>query len=53
MNNLRIRHGLRIIGDIFVPLIPGIICAGLCAGFASLITQLIPDYADRTGWSLL
>ncbi|MBR1900574.1 MAG: HPr family phosphocarrier protein [Lachnospiraceae bacterium] len=49
----RIRSALKIVGDIFVPLIPGIICAGLCAGFASLITQLVPDYADRTGWSLL
>ena len=53
MNNLRIRHGLRIIGDIFVPLLPGIICAGLCAGIASLISQAVPHYTDIPVWAFL
>ncbi len=52
-NNSRIKETLKIIGDIFVPLIPGIIAAGLCAGFASLLTQLVPDYKDKNFWYLL
>lgn len=42
----RINSALKLIGDIFIPLIPGIITAGLCAGFASLISQLVPSYQD-------
>ena len=49
----KFKETLKIIGDIFVPLIPGIITAGLCAGFASLLAQLLPDYADRKFWYLL
>ena len=49
----RIRDGLKMIGDIFVPLIPGIITAGLCAGFASLIAQIVPDYESSKVWALL
>ncbi len=49
----RIKSGLKVLADIFVPLIPGIIVAGLCAGFASLLTQLVPDYANIIGWNLL
>lgn len=45
------KETLKIIGDIFVPLIPGVIAAGMCAGFASLITQLVPDYADIPAWN--
>ncbi len=51
--NSRIKSGLKVLADIFVPLIPGIIVAGLCAGFASLLTQLVPNYADIIGWNLL
>ena len=47
-----LKNGLKMLSDIFVPLIPGIITAGLCAGFASLITQLVPDYQDQTVWNL-
>ena len=47
----RLKKGLKVIGDIFVPLIPGVIAAGLCAGFASLIAQLIPDYAELPAWN--
>ncbi len=48
-----LKSGLKMIGDIFVPLIPGIITAGLCAGFASLIAQVVPDYNDKKVWSLI
>ncbi len=40
------RSGFRLIGEIFEPIIPGMITAGLCSGFASLLTQLAPGYAD-------
>ena len=53
MNKLRIRYGLRVIGDIFVPLLPGIICAGLCAGIASPISQAVPHYADVPVWAFI
>ena len=42
-----VKSFMRIIGDIFVPLIPGVITAGLCAGFASLISNIYPDYAGH------
>ena len=48
-----VRDGLKMLGDIFVPLIPGVIAAGLCAGFAALISQLIPGYKDITVLHLL
>ncbi len=49
----RLRASLKVLADVFVPLIPGVIVAGLCAGFASLLTQLVPNYADVLAWSLL
>ncbi len=49
----RLRASLKVLADVFVPLIPGVIVAGLCAGFAALLTQLVPDYADVLAWSLL
>ena len=42
----KIKSALKAVGDIFVPLIPGVIAAGLCSGFATLITQVNPGYAD-------
>lgn len=53
MKRLGLRHGLRVIGDIFVPLLPGIICAGLCAGIASLISQAVPHYPDIPVWAFI
>lgn len=53
MKRIRIRNALRIIGDIFIPLLPGIISAGLCAGFASLISQTVPDYENNNVWFFL
>ncbi len=46
----KVKEFLKALGDIFIPLIPGIIAAGLCAGFASLITQLVPGYQESGGW---
>lgn len=42
----KVKTALKAVGDIFVPLIPGVIAAGLCSGFATLITQACPGYAD-------
>ena len=53
MKRNRLRASLRIIGDIFIPLLPGIISAGLCAGFASLISQAVPDYSENNIWAFL
>lgn len=44
---------LKTFGDIFVPLIPGIIAAGLCSGLAMLIVQLVPDYKSNTVWNII
>ena len=41
-----VKNALKAVGDIFVPLIPGVIAAGLCSGIATLITQVCPGYAD-------
>lgn len=49
----KLKSWLKVIGDIFVPLIPGVIAAGLCAGFASLISQLVPDYANIPVWNFI
>ena len=38
---------LKVFGQIFSPLIPGILTAGICAGIASLIAQMVPGYQDR------
>lgn len=51
--NSRVRTALKTLGDIFVPLIPGVITAGLCAGFASLITQTVPGYDSIPAWSMV
>ena len=52
MKKHTIRSTLKIIGDIFIPLLPGIICAGLCGAGASLIAQTVPDYANSNIWAL-
>lgn len=38
----KIKSMLKTFGDIFVPLIPGVIAAGLCAGINTLLGQLFP-----------
>ncbi|MDO4939455.1 MAG: HPr family phosphocarrier protein [Lachnospiraceae bacterium] len=49
----KIKSFMKTIGEIFVPLLPGIIAAGLCAGFASLIKQFVPDYESVPVWMLI
>ncbi len=44
----KIQAALKTVGEIFIPLIPGVIAAGLCAGIATLIAQLNPNYAENT-----
>lgn len=38
----KVKSMLKTFGDIFVPLIPGVIAAGLCSGIATLLGQLFP-----------
>lgn len=42
-----VRNALKVFGEIFVPLIPGVIASGLCAGVNILIQQLNPGWADN------
>ena len=42
-----VRNALKIFGEIFVPLIPGVIASGLCAGVNILIQQLVPGWAEN------
>lgn len=53
MKSNRLSHALRVIGDIFIPLLPGIISAGLCGGFASLIAQTVPNYSENNAWAFI
>ncbi len=48
----RFKRVMRLFGQIFAPLIPGIIVSGLCAGVAALIAQLAPGYADHPALSV-
>ena len=41
------KDNLKVIGEIFVPLIPGVIVAGLCAGLNALIVLILPGYVDN------
>lgn len=47
-----VRTALKSFGDIFVPLIPGVIAAGFCAGLAMLIEQLVPGYKNGGFWGI-
>ena len=49
----KLKGMLKTFGEIFVPLIPGVIAAGLCSGFATLLTQLVPGYAEDTFWGVV
>lgn len=48
-----IKGMLKTFGDIFVPLIPGVVAAGLCAGFTSLIGQVMLNWAESSFWSVV
>jgi len=43
----RFKAVLKALGQVFAPLIPGVIAAGICAGAASLIAQAVPGYAQN------
>lgn len=43
----RKKPDFQIFGQIFEPVIPGIVTAGICSGFAALIAQFVPDYAQN------
>ena len=43
----KVKTALKAVGDIFVPLIPGVIAAGICSGLATLIGQ-VKGYQDIT-----
>jgi len=43
----RFKAIMKAFGQIFAPLIPGVIAAGICAGTASLIAQAVPGYAQH------
>ncbi|MDD4850519.1 MAG: PTS transporter subunit EIIC [Gemmiger sp.] len=45
-----VKAALKTFGEIFIPLLPGVIAAGLCAGLATLLAQLMPGYADNAFW---
>ena len=47
------RSLLKSFSRIFAPLIPGITAAGICAGLASLISQVIPGYAESRALTVL
>ena len=49
----RLRQLCRTFGAVFAPLIPGIVAAGLCAGFAAVIPQLVPDYESSPAWTVV
>lgn len=37
---------LNLVGEIFAPMIQGVVLAGLCAGFSSLLVLIWPDYSN-------
>lgn len=49
----RVKSMLKTFGEIFVPLIPGVVAAGICAGFGVMITQLVPGYATDPFWGVV
>lgn len=49
----RMKRLFRTFGEIFAPLIPGVIAAGLCTGLAALLAQAVPNYADIPVWNVV
>lgn len=49
----KVKNLLKTFGEIFAPLIPGVIAAGLCNGLAALLAQLVPNYAEIPSWNLV
>ena len=48
----KVKAMLKAFGEIFVPLIPGVIAAGICSGLATLLAQAIPTYAQIPFWNI-
>lgn len=48
-----VKELLKTVGDIFVPLIPGVVAAGLCSGLATLLAQVMPNYAESSFWTIV
>ncbi len=49
----RFKRFCKILGGIFVPMIPGFIVSGICGSFAMIIQQLVPGYSDNIVWGCL
>ena len=49
----RIKRALKTVGQIFVPLIPGVVAAGICSGLGTLLAQLNPGYAADPVWGTI
>ena len=49
----KIKSMLKTLGEIFVPLIPGVIAAGICSGLATLLSQAIPTYTENAVWNII
>ncbi len=50
---VRLKNSCKILGGVFVPLIPGFIVSGICGSFAMIIQQLVPGYSDNAFWGCL
>jgi len=50
MPEARTKGLFKRLGQIFIPLLPGFIVAGMSAGFASLLAQIFPDYRNNVLW---
>lgn len=48
-----VRNALKVFGEIFVPLIPGVIASGLCAGVGILLQQLFPGWEENRFLNIL
>ena len=48
-----IRMVLKVIGEIFIPILPGVMAASICGALASLITQTVPGYTASRFWNLI
>lgn len=53
MKKIKATSKFKIFGDIFDPVIPGIVISGLCSGFAALIAQFLPDYGSHPALNAL
>lgn len=50
VNKVEKKNTFKKLEEIFLPLLPGFVIAGLCAGFASLLAQFMPNYKEIPLW---